>query len=140
MQALDTNVFLLQGLVGVVDVPTKMVTLLLLARAGRRPTQALWLVLAGLCILANMVVPTGEHWPRQEQQSRAPRWRAARRGAGHRERCGGGSRQRHCHKRDKERREHLGPADSTCPEGEALVGVLGRQPVWRSHSKQSQPL
>lgn len=38
----------------------KLGTLLLLGWLGRRPTQAASLVLAGLCILANALVPRGE--------------------------------------------------------------------------------
>ncbi|KAG8522678.1 Solute carrier family 22 member 12, partial [Galemys pyrenaicus] len=57
LQALGSNVFLLQALLGGVDVPAKTVTLLLLSRAGRRPTQVASLLLAGLCILANTLVP-----------------------------------------------------------------------------------
>ncbi|XP_045631480.1 solute carrier family 22 member 12 isoform X2 [Ursus americanus] len=44
-------------LIGVVDIPAKIGSLLLLNRLGRRPTQAGSLVLSGLCILANMLVP-----------------------------------------------------------------------------------
>ncbi|KAM9220404.1 LOW QUALITY PROTEIN: solute carrier family 22 member 12 [Dugong dugon] len=55
--ALGSNVFLLQVLIGVVDIPAKTGTLLLLSHLGRRHTQALSLVLAGVCILANTVVP-----------------------------------------------------------------------------------
>ncbi|KFO28442.1 solute carrier family 22 member 12 isoform X1 [Fukomys damarensis] len=58
LQALgSSNIFLLQVLVGVVDIPAKMGTQLLLGRLGRRPTQAGSLVLSGLCILANTLVP-----------------------------------------------------------------------------------
>uniref|UniRef100_A0A8C2VYY0 Solute carrier family 22 member 12 n=1 Tax=Chinchilla lanigera TaxID=34839 RepID=A0A8C2VYY0_CHILA len=57
LQAMGSNIFLLQGLIGVVDIPTKMGTNLLLGRLGRRPSQAGSLVLPGLCILANTVVP-----------------------------------------------------------------------------------
>ncbi|XP_049745881.1 solute carrier family 22 member 12-like isoform X2 [Elephas maximus indicus] len=57
LQALGSNIFLLQVLIGVVDIPAKTGTLLLLDRLGRRPTQSASLVLAGLCILANTVVP-----------------------------------------------------------------------------------
>lgn len=42
------------------DIPPKVGTLLLLGHLGRRPTQAVILVLAGLCILANVLVPHGE--------------------------------------------------------------------------------
>uniref|UniRef100_A0A8D0P1I9 Solute carrier family 22 member 12 n=1 Tax=Sus scrofa TaxID=9823 RepID=A0A8D0P1I9_PIG len=57
LQALGSNIFLLQALIGVVDIPAKICTLLLLSRLGRRPMQVASLVLAGLCILANMLVP-----------------------------------------------------------------------------------
>lgn len=43
------------------DIPAKIVTLLLLNRLGRRPTQAGSLVLSGLCVLANTLVPLSEH-------------------------------------------------------------------------------
>ena len=42
------------------DIPAKIGTLLLLNRLGRRSTQVASLVLAGLCVLANMLVPHGE--------------------------------------------------------------------------------
>nr|XP_025734807.1 solute carrier family 22 member 12 isoform X3 [Callorhinus ursinus] len=57
LQALDSNIFLLQVLIGVVDIPAKIGSLLLLSRLGRRPTQVGSLVLSGLCILANTLVP-----------------------------------------------------------------------------------
>lgn len=60
LQTLDSNIFLLQVLIGVVDIPAKIGSLLLLSRLGRRPTQAGSLVLSGLCILANTLVPYGE--------------------------------------------------------------------------------
>uniref|UniRef100_A0A8C3WZQ4 Solute carrier family 22 member 12 n=1 Tax=Catagonus wagneri TaxID=51154 RepID=A0A8C3WZQ4_9CETA len=57
LQALGSNIFLPQVLIGVAEIPAKIGTLLLLSRLGRRPTQVASLVLAGLCILANMLVP-----------------------------------------------------------------------------------
>ncbi|XP_054297143.1 solute carrier family 22 member 12 isoform X2 [Pongo pygmaeus] len=57
LQALGGNIFLLQMFIGVVDIPAKMGALLLLSRLGRRPTLAASLLLAGLCILANTLVP-----------------------------------------------------------------------------------
>ncbi|MXQ90671.1 hypothetical protein E5288_WYG016083 [Bos mutus] len=59
LQALGSNIFLLQALIVVADIPPKVGTLLLLDHLGRRPTQAVILVLAGLCILANAMVPRG---------------------------------------------------------------------------------
>ncbi|XP_007943001.1 solute carrier family 22 member 12 [Orycteropus afer afer] len=57
LQALGSNIFLLQFLIGVVDIPAKIGTLMALRYLGRRPTLAGSLLLAGLCILANMLVP-----------------------------------------------------------------------------------
>ncbi|XP_032138836.1 solute carrier family 22 member 12 isoform X4 [Sapajus apella] len=57
LQALGSNIFLLQTLIGVVDIPAKTGTFLLLTHLGRRPTQATSMLLAGLCILANTLVP-----------------------------------------------------------------------------------
>ncbi|XP_016075731.1 PREDICTED: solute carrier family 22 member 12 isoform X3 [Miniopterus natalensis] len=57
LQALDSNIFLLQVLIGVIDMAAKIGTLLLLSCLGRRPMLAASLVLAGLCILANVLVP-----------------------------------------------------------------------------------
>lgn len=60
LQALGSNIFLLQVLIGVVDLPVKIGGLLLLDRLGRRLCQASSLVLPGLSILANILVPHGE--------------------------------------------------------------------------------
>lgn len=60
LQALGSNIFLLQVLVGVVDLPVKIGSLLLLNHLGRRLCQASSLVLPGLCILANILVPHGK--------------------------------------------------------------------------------
>uniref|UniRef100_A0A2K6FG56 Solute carrier family 22 member 12 n=1 Tax=Propithecus coquereli TaxID=379532 RepID=A0A2K6FG56_PROCO len=57
LQGLGSNIFLLQVLIGVVDIPAKAGALLLLGCLGRRPLQALSLVLSGACILANTLVP-----------------------------------------------------------------------------------
>uniref|UniRef100_A0A8C6REI2 Solute carrier family 22 (organic anion/cation transporter), member 12 n=2 Tax=Nannospalax galili TaxID=1026970 RepID=A0A8C6REI2_NANGA len=57
LQALGSNIFLLQVLIGVADLPMKTSSLLLLNRLGRRLSQAGSLVLPGLCILANVLVP-----------------------------------------------------------------------------------
>ncbi|KAM5319330.1 solute carrier family 22 member 12 isoform 6-T6 [Glossophaga mutica] len=57
LQALDSNIFLFQVLLGVLDIPAKIGSLMLLRCLGRRPVQAGSLVLAGLCILANVLVP-----------------------------------------------------------------------------------
>ncbi|XP_053418166.1 solute carrier family 22 member 12 isoform X2 [Nycticebus coucang] len=56
-QGLGSNIFLLQGLMGVADIPAKIGSLLLLGCLGRRPLQAVSLMLSGLCILGNGLVP-----------------------------------------------------------------------------------
>ncbi|XP_047373581.1 solute carrier family 22 member 12 isoform X6 [Sciurus carolinensis] len=55
--ALGSNIFLLQMIMGAVDLPVKMGMLLLLSRLGRRTLQAGSLLLSGLCVLANTLVP-----------------------------------------------------------------------------------
>ncbi|XP_047373577.1 solute carrier family 22 member 12 isoform X3 [Sciurus carolinensis] len=57
LQALGSNIFLLQMIMGAVDLPVKMGMLLLLSRLGRRTLQAGSLLLSGLCVLANTLVP-----------------------------------------------------------------------------------
>ncbi|XP_037002305.2 solute carrier family 22 member 12 isoform X2 [Artibeus jamaicensis] len=57
LQTLDSNIFLFQVLIGVLDIPAKIGSLMLLRCVGRRTIQAASLVLAGLCILANVLVP-----------------------------------------------------------------------------------
>jgi OCT family organic anion/cation transporter-like MFS transporter 12 len=60
LQALGSNIFLLQALIGIVDFPVKTGSLLLISRLGRRLCQVSFLVLPGLCILSNILVPHGE--------------------------------------------------------------------------------
>uniref|UniRef100_A0A8C6IG12 Solute carrier family 22 (organic anion/cation transporter), member 12 n=1 Tax=Mus spicilegus TaxID=10103 RepID=A0A8C6IG12_MUSSI len=59
LQALGSNIFLLQALIGIVDLPVKTGSLLLISRFGRRLCQVSFLVLPGLCILSNILVPHG---------------------------------------------------------------------------------
>ncbi|XP_044536483.1 solute carrier family 22 member 12 [Gracilinanus agilis] len=57
LQSLGSDVFLLQALIGAIDMPNKMGAFFAMNRLGRRLTQAGSLILAGLCILANTMVP-----------------------------------------------------------------------------------
>ncbi|XP_051820612.1 solute carrier family 22 member 12 [Antechinus flavipes] len=57
MQSLGSNIFLLQVLFGAIDIPNKMGAFFAMNHLGRRVTQAGSFLLAGLCILANTVVP-----------------------------------------------------------------------------------
>ncbi|KAM8971308.1 solute carrier family 22 member 12-like [Sarcophilus harrisii] len=57
MQSLGSNIFLIQVLFGAIDIPNKMGAFFAMNHLGRRITQAGSFILAGLCILANTVVP-----------------------------------------------------------------------------------
>ncbi|XP_066215530.1 solute carrier family 22 member 12 isoform X2 [Saccopteryx leptura] len=57
LQALHSDTFLLQALLGLLDIPARIATMMLLNRLGRRPIQVASLLLSGLSILANMLVP-----------------------------------------------------------------------------------
>ncbi|XP_020824016.1 solute carrier family 22 member 12 [Phascolarctos cinereus] len=57
LQNLGTNIFLLQTLFGVIDIPSKIGAFFAMNYMGRRITQAGSYILAGLCILANTVIP-----------------------------------------------------------------------------------
>ncbi|XP_056657492.1 solute carrier family 22 member 12-like [Monodelphis domestica] len=57
LQSLGSDIFLVQVLFGAIDMPNKMGAFFAMNRLGRRLTQAGSLILAGLCILANTMVP-----------------------------------------------------------------------------------
>uniref|UniRef100_A0A4X2K923 Solute carrier family 22 member 12 n=1 Tax=Vombatus ursinus TaxID=29139 RepID=A0A4X2K923_VOMUR len=56
LQNMGSNLFLLQVLFGVIDIPSKTGSFFAMNYIGRRITQAGSLILAGLCILANAVI------------------------------------------------------------------------------------
>ncbi|XP_074132481.1 solute carrier family 22 member 6-A-like [Sminthopsis crassicaudata] len=58
LQGFGLRVHMLQLLFGMVDIPAKLLSTLAMSRAGRRIAQVTSLVLAGLGILANLLVPT----------------------------------------------------------------------------------
>uniref|UniRef100_A0A7N4PUG4 Major facilitator superfamily (MFS) profile domain-containing protein n=1 Tax=Sarcophilus harrisii TaxID=9305 RepID=A0A7N4PUG4_SARHA len=58
LQGFGLRVHMLQLLFGMVDIPAKLLSTLAMSRAGRRVAQVTALVLAGLGILANLLVPT----------------------------------------------------------------------------------
>uniref|UniRef100_A0A4X2K8K9 Solute carrier family 22 member 12 n=1 Tax=Vombatus ursinus TaxID=29139 RepID=A0A4X2K8K9_VOMUR len=60
LQNMGSNLFLLQVLFGVIDIPSKTGSFFAMNYIGRRITQAGSLILAGLCILANAVIAQGE--------------------------------------------------------------------------------
>ncbi|XP_036620736.1 solute carrier family 22 member 12-like [Trichosurus vulpecula] len=57
LQSLGSNIFLLQVLFGAIDIPNKMGAFFAMNHLGRRIAQAGSLILAGLCILANTLIP-----------------------------------------------------------------------------------
>lgn len=67
LQGFGVSIYLIQVILGAVDLPAKLVGFLVINSLGRRPAQMASLLLAGICILVNGVVPQGEHprvpWP-----------------------------------------------------------------------------
>ncbi|XP_051470307.1 solute carrier family 22 member 7 [Apus apus] len=51
------NMYLSQFVFGVIEIPAKMIMYVLVNRVGRRQSQAWTLILAGLCIGANVIIP-----------------------------------------------------------------------------------
>lgn len=54
------NLYLLQIIFGGVDIPAKFITILSLSYLGRHTTEVTSLLLAGMSILALLLVPSGE--------------------------------------------------------------------------------
>lgn len=59
LQGFGFNVYLSQLVFGAVDIPAKLLSVLVISCLGRRLAQGGSLALAGLCILANIFVPSG---------------------------------------------------------------------------------
>ncbi|XP_058162167.1 solute carrier family 22 member 6 [Dasypus novemcinctus] len=57
LQNFGVSIYLIQVIFGAVDLPAKFVGFLVINFLGRRPAQMASLLLAGICILANGVVP-----------------------------------------------------------------------------------
>ncbi|XP_036620678.1 solute carrier family 22 member 12-like [Trichosurus vulpecula] len=57
LQSLGSNIFLLQILFGAIDIPNKLGAFFAMNHLGRRITQGGSMIVAGLCILANMLIP-----------------------------------------------------------------------------------
>ncbi|NXN22470.1 S226A protein, partial [Nycticryphes semicollaris] len=57
LQNFDFNIYVIQLIFGAVDIPAKLVSILTITYVGRRFTQSVALILAGLAILANILVP-----------------------------------------------------------------------------------
>ncbi|NXT20200.1 S226A protein, partial [Syrrhaptes paradoxus] len=57
LQNFDFNIYVIQLIFGAVDIPAKLFSILTITFVGRRFTQSTTLILAGLAILANVLVP-----------------------------------------------------------------------------------
>ncbi|XP_040837801.1 solute carrier family 22 member 6 isoform X2 [Ochotona curzoniae] len=57
LQGFGVSIYLIQVIFGAVDLPAKLVCFLIINTLGRRPAQLASLLLAGICILVNGVIP-----------------------------------------------------------------------------------
>lgn len=57
LQGFGVSIYLIQVIFGAVDLPAKLVSFLVINNLGRRPAQMASLLLAGICILVNGVIP-----------------------------------------------------------------------------------
>ncbi|KQK84124.1 hypothetical protein AAES_51683 [Amazona aestiva] len=62
LQNFGVSIYLIQVIFGAVDFPAKLVVTISLSYVGRRLSLMVALFLAGLAIIANIFVPTGECW------------------------------------------------------------------------------
>lgn len=60
LQKFGVDMYLIQVIFGCADIPAKLVVTLTMARIGRRWSQAGALILAGICILVNLLVPNDQ--------------------------------------------------------------------------------
>lgn len=61
LQKFGVSIYLIQVIFGAVDIPAKIVVTVCMSVLGRRPSQCGALVLAGVMILINLLVPYGEN-------------------------------------------------------------------------------
>lgn len=61
LQKFGVNIYLIQVIFGAVDIPAKIVVTVAMSKIGRRVSQCTSLILAGITILANQLVPYGKH-------------------------------------------------------------------------------
>lgn len=57
LQKFGVDMYLIQVIFGCADIPAKLAITISMSRFGRRPSQAAALILAGICILINLLVP-----------------------------------------------------------------------------------
>lgn len=59
LQKFGVDIYLIQVIFGAVDIPAKVVITVAMSLLGRRPSQCGALIIAGVTILANLLVPHG---------------------------------------------------------------------------------
>lgn len=59
LQKFGVDIYLIQVIFGAVDIPAKVVITVAMSFAGRRPSQGGALIIAGISILCNLLVPHG---------------------------------------------------------------------------------
>ncbi|XP_062391614.1 solute carrier family 22 member 6 [Sardina pilchardus] len=57
LQKFGVDIYLIQVIFGAVDIPAKVIVTVAMSVVGRRPSQCAALILAGIAILANLLVP-----------------------------------------------------------------------------------
>lgn len=63
LQGFGVSMYLIQVIFGAVDLPAKFVCFLVINSMGRRPAQMASLLLAGICILVNGIIPKSAYSP-----------------------------------------------------------------------------
>lgn len=61
LQKFGVNIYLIQVIFGAVDIPAKIIITVAMSFIGRRLSQCASLVVAGITILANLLVPYGKY-------------------------------------------------------------------------------
>lgn len=61
LQKFGVNIYLIQVIFGAVDIPAKVVITVCMSFIGRRPSQCGALIIAGVTILINILVPYGKY-------------------------------------------------------------------------------
>ena len=59
LQKFGVDIYLIQVIFGAVDIPAKVVITVTMSMVGRRPSQSGALIIAGIMILSNLLVPNG---------------------------------------------------------------------------------
>lgn len=61
LQKFGVDIYLIQVIFGAVDIPAKVVITVTMSLLGRRPSQCGALIIAGVTILVNLLVPHGRY-------------------------------------------------------------------------------